>query len=170
MTRFSYVMTACFAALAFGAAAAFPPAPKLIWNASASVPIGLYAVRPAGKLHVTEIVIVRPPDSLALFLDKRRYLAKGVPMLKHILALPGQTVCRTDRTIAVDGSPVGKALDRDSHGRALPTWSGCRVIAAGEVFLMNWQSKDSFDGRYFGLLPASTIIGRADPLRTREGD
>ena len=28
---------------------------KLIWNASASVPIGLYAVHPAGALHVTEL-------------------------------------------------------------------------------------------------------------------
>ena len=29
--------------------------PRLIWNASASVPIGLYAVHPAGALHVTEL-------------------------------------------------------------------------------------------------------------------
>ena len=35
---------------------------------------------------------------------------------------------------------------------------------------MNWQSEDSFDGRYFGPLPASTIVGRADPLWTREED
>ena len=28
---------------------------------------------------------------------------------------------------------------------------------------MNWQSEDSLDGRYFGPLPASTIVGRADP-------
>jgi type IV secretory pathway protease TraF len=33
---------------------------------------------------------------------------------------------------------------------------------------MNWQSEDSFDGRYFGPLPVSTIAGRADPLWTRE--
>ena len=33
----------------------------------------------------------------------------------------------------------------------------------------NW-SKDSFDGRYFGPLPASTIVGRADPLWIREED
>ena len=29
---------------------------------------------------------------------------------------------------------------------------------------MNWRSEYSFDGRYFGPLPASTIVGRADPL------
>jgi type IV secretory pathway protease TraF len=29
---------------------------------------------------------------------------------------------------------------------------------------MNRRSKDSLDGRYFGPLAATTIIGRADPL------
>ena len=57
----------------------------------------------------------------------RRYLPKGVPMLKHILALPGQTVCRTDRTITVDGIAMGEALERDSLGRPLPDWQGCRA-------------------------------------------
>jgi len=97
MTRFGYVMTTYFALLGFACAAIFPVSPKFIWNASASVPIGLYAIRPAGTLQVTELVVVRPPDALASFLDERRYLPKGVPMLKRVLALPGQAVCRTDR-------------------------------------------------------------------------
>ena len=170
MTRFGYVMTTYFAVLGFAGAAIFPVSPKFIWNASASVPIGLYAIRPTGALQVTELVVVRPPTPLASFLDERRYLPKGVPMLKRILALPGQTVCRTDRTITVDGTAMGQALDHDRSGRALPVWRGCRVVAGDEVFLMNWQSEDSFDGRYFGPLPASTIAGRADPLWTREED
>jgi hypothetical protein len=45
-----------------------------------------------------------------------------------------------------------------------------RLIAAGEVFLMNRQSPDSLDGRYFGPLPTTTIVGRADPLWTHEKD
>jgi conjugative transfer signal peptidase TraF len=170
MTRFGYVMTTYFALLGFTGTALFPVSPKFVWNASASVPIGLYAIRPAGALQVTELVVVRPPTPLASFLDERRYLPKGVPMLKRILALPGQTVCRTDRTITVDGTAMGQALDHDRSGRALPIWRGCRVVAGDEVFLMNWQSEDSFDGRYFGPLPASTIVGRADPLWTREED
>ena len=35
-------------------------------------------------------------------------------------------------------------------------------------FLMNWQVRDSLDGRYFGPLPASSVIGRATPLYTDE--
>jgi conjugative transfer signal peptidase TraF len=140
------------------------PNPLLIWNASASVPIGLYAVRPAGNLHAGDLVLARPPDNVAAFLQERGYLAFGVPLLKHVLALPGQAVCRTGRTITVDDRAMGNALDRDHLGRDLPTWQGCRIIAQGEVFLMNPASPSSFDGRYFGLLPASAIVGRAIPL------
>ena len=170
MTRFGYVMTTYFALLGSVWAAIFPASPRFIWNASASVPIGLYAIHPTGALHVAELVVVQPPAALASFLDKRRYLAKGVPMLKRVLALPGQKVCRADRTITVDGVTMGEALDLDRMGRLLPNWAGCQVIARDEVFLMNWQSAASLDGRYFGPLPVSTITGRADPLWTREED
>jgi conjugative transfer signal peptidase TraF len=170
MTRFGWVMSTYFATVGVGLSAIFHPVPKLIWNASASVPVGLYAIHPADTLSVTELVVVRPPEPLAIFLAERRYLPKGVPLLKRILALPGQKVCRSDLTITVDGIAMGDALDRDSRGRKLPVWQGCRVVAPGEVFLMNWQSTDSLDGRYFGFLSASTIIGQADPLWTHEGE
>jgi len=170
MTRFGWGMMTYFAALGIGLTILIHPVPKLIWNASASIPIGLYALRPAGALRVTELVVITPPEPLATFLDKRRYLPKGVPLLKRVLALPGQTVCRIDRTITVDGVAMGDALDRDHLGRPLPVWQGCRVVAASDVFLMNWQSGDSLDGRYFGPLSATTIVGRADPLWTDEED
>jgi conjugative transfer signal peptidase TraF len=170
MTRFGWVMATYIAALAVTASAFVHPLPRLIWNASPSVPLGLYAVHPARALSVTELVVVRPPEDLAQFLADRRYLPAGVPMLKRVLALPGQSVCRSERTITVDGIAMGEALERDSHGRPLPVWQGCRRIADGQVFLMNWQSEDSLDGRYFGPLPRTTIVGRADPLWTQEDD
>jgi conjugative transfer signal peptidase TraF len=170
MTRFGWVLATCFAALSVGVSALFHPAPRLLWNASASVPIGLYAVHRAGALHVGELLVVMPPEPLATFLDQRRYLPKGVPLLKRVLALPGQTVCRIERTIIVDGLTIGDALGRDRLGRPLPVWQGCRLVAAGQVFLMNRLSSDSFDGRYFGPLPTTTIVGRADPLWTYDKD
>src|SRR6478672_13454702 len=77
--------------------------PHFIWNASNSVPIGLYRVQPATRLAATELVAVQPPELLAAFLDLNGYLPIGVPMLKRVLALPGQTVCRNGLTIALDG-------------------------------------------------------------------
>jgi len=142
--------------------------PIYIWNASKSVPIGLYQLQPATRLAVPDLVAVRAPEPLATFLDLNGYLPIGVPMLKRVLAVPGQTVCRKGLTISVDGIDMGDALPRDSRGRPLPVWQGCRVVDADELFLMNWQSADSLDGRYFGFVPNSSVIGKALPVWVRE--
>jgi type IV secretory pathway protease TraF len=72
-------------------------------------------------------------------------------VLKYVEALAGQTVCRIGRSATVDTIEMGDARERDSRGRELPVWQGCRVIGLGAVF----------DGRYFGPLPATTPVGRA---------
>jgi conjugative transfer signal peptidase TraF len=164
MTRFGAVMTTYFAVLATGLSALFHPSPRLIWNASASVPVGLYRIRPAEPLRIGELAVAMPPEPLASYLADRGYLPEGVPLLKHILALAGQTVCRTGNTVTVDGATVGRALAGDWRGRKLPIWQGCQLLAAGRVFLMNVQSEHSLDGRYFGPLATSAIVGRAVPL------
>lgn len=144
---------------------------KLLWNATASAPIGFYTIAPADRITVPELVAVQPPEPLAGFMVERGYVGRGVPLLKRVAGLPGQRVCRTGSTITVDGVEMGDALDRDRMGRDLPDWQGCLVIADGELFLMNWQVRDSLDGRYFGPIPASSVIGRALPLWTdEEGD
>ncbi|MCK1266905.1 S26 family signal peptidase [Bradyrhizobium sp. 49] len=169
MTGRLKTLTATFgAAAALVARTVLKPLPLYIWNASASVPIGLYRLRPARRFHVTELVAIQPPEPLATFLDLNGYLPVGVPMLKRVLALPGQTVCRNGLTISVDDITVGEARNRDGRGRPLPKWQGCRLVIDGELFLMNWQSDDSLDGRYFGFIPASAVIGRALPVWTWE--
>jgi conjugative transfer signal peptidase TraF len=168
MTR-RMTLTAMFA----GAAALIVPTvlemtPLYVWNASESVPIGLYRLQSADNLFVTELVALQPPEPLASFLDLNGYLPAGVPMLKRVVALPGQTVCRSGITVSVDAIEIGEARDRDGRGRPLPKWHGCRVVGEGELFVMNWQSANSLDGRYFGFLPASAVIGRALPVWTWE--
>ncbi|MGE0724476.1 MAG: S26 family signal peptidase [Alphaproteobacteria bacterium] len=168
MTRFGYVMTTYVAILAAGALIFLHPAPRLIWNITASTPTGLYALRPVGQLRTLELVAVRPPEPIASFLAEGGFLPRGVPLLKHVMALPGQTVCRAGDVVTVDGIDVGEARDRDHLGRLLPRWSGCRTLSPGDVFLMNPSVPDSLDGRYFGPLPATAIIARAVPLWTDE--
>ncbi len=140
------------------------PMPRLLWNASASVPIGLYGIEPPGKPAVTNLVVAAAPEPT--FFAERGYLPLGVPLIKRILALPGQSVCRNGLLITVDGKAVGTALAQDSLGRELPVWQGCRLIARDEVFLMNRDEAASLDGRYFGPIPVTAIVGRALPLWT----
>ena len=144
------------------------PVPWLVWNASESVPIGLYAVQPVHEFMVTDLVVAMPPEPLASLLAEGGYLPRGVPLIKRILALRGQTVCRNKLLISVDGIEMGAARERDHRGRLLPVWRGCRVLGQGQVFLMNWDQPASLDGRYFGPIPLSAILGRAEPLWTFE--
>lgn len=140
------------------------PPPQLIWNASPSVPMGFYRVRVGDPVSRGDLAVVAPPPTIASFLDKGGYLPLGLPLLKRVAALPGQTVCRTGDTISIDGDAVAVAQTSDRLGRALPVWTGCRTLAADQLFFLNADREDSLDGRYFGPLPAATVIGRATPM------
>ena len=168
MTRFGYVMTTYFTVMLIGGLSFVHISPRLIWNASASTPIGLYSLDRPAHLEVTDLVALDAPEPLASFLAQRGYLPRGVPLLKRVAGLPGQQVCRVGTRVTVDGVAIGEALDRDRLGRELPVWQGCQRIADGEIFLMNWSVEDSLDGRYFGLIPTSSIIGSATPMWTNE--
>ena len=74
--------------------AVIKPAPLLLWNASPSAPLGLYALQPSRALRVGDLVAVRPPAPLARWLALRRYLPLRVPLLKHIAALKRLCKCR----------------------------------------------------------------------------
>jgi conjugative transfer signal peptidase TraF len=140
--------------------------PSFVWNVSGSASTGLYRVRPAPRLTVTTLAVAYPPEPLATWLSDGRYLPHGVPLLKPVLALGGQTVCRAGPFITVDGRDAGAAQERDHRGRPLPVWQGCRIVRDNEVFLMNPSEPASLDGRYFGPIPVSAIAGRAEPLWT----
>lgn len=163
--KFIFALIALSAALTL-APVVFDWRPRLIWNASASVPVGLYYASPAGRLEVGDVVAVTPPMALADFLAKRGYLPRYVPLIKHVLALSGTLVCRKGATIFIGSKPVGQARGHDRLGRSLPRWQGCRLLHEGEIFLMNPDAPDSFDGRYFGPLPVTAITVTLTPLWT----
>lgn len=142
--------------------------PKLIWNASASAPVGLYWVQPGRALDVPDLVVAAPPEHVSAVLADHTDLPPGAPLLKWVLGLPGQTICRTGVTITVDGVMMGDAQSHDRRGRPLPDWQGCQLIAPARVFLMNWEVPDSLDGRYFGTVPITSILGHAVPIWTDE--
>ncbi|MAX75070.1 MAG: S26 family signal peptidase [Nioella sp.] len=138
--------------------------PRVLWNASASVPIGLYRLHPLEQVTIGDLVAVQPPPALSDYLDARGYLPRGVPLLKRVVALESALVCRSGDRIIVDHLRLGHALAQDRNGRDLPIWQGCHRLAAGEVFLMNPDAPDSLDGRYFGPLPRTAITARLTPL------
>jgi conjugative transfer signal peptidase TraF len=147
---------------------ALPVSRVLVWNTTASIPTGLYWIRDKPHRYVGERIAVEPPPELRRMLAERGYLTTNVPLLKRVAALGGQTVCRVGVRITIDGQFVGVARQRDRMDRALPSWSGCQRLRRDQIFVMNPAAPDSFDGRYFGMLHASDVIGRATPFWTDE--
>lgn len=152
---------------ALGLTIARPPLPRLVWNASASAPIGLYAVSPGTAPGRGDIVIAWPPTEARQLAAHRRYLPANVPLMKRVVAVAGDTICAADRTVTVNGRPVAQRRAADAAGRSLPAWQGCIRLAPGAVFLLMTETPDSFDGRYFGPTDARDAIGRATPLWLR---
>lgn len=148
------------------ASAAVDAQPVLVWNATASAPIGLYRVRPVGDrpLRIGALVLIRPDAANARLYAERGYLPLGVTLLKRVVAVAGQSVCERDGVLSIDERHVADALPTDGQGRPLVAWSGCRPLRDGEVFVLMATVLASLDGRYFGPTPVRSVVGRATPL------
>lgn len=141
-----------------------PHAPLVVWNATASAPIGLYRVLAATPLRRGDLVLAFLPLGAARLAAERGYLPFGTPLVKHIAALGGDRICANRRLVTVDGLKAATQLVHDGEGRALPAWHGCRLLDDQQVFLLNGTVSHSFDGRYFGAIPRSNIVGKLRPL------
>jgi len=140
------------------------PKPWLVWNVTASAPLGLYRSA-SGPVARGDWVLVTAPHDARELAAVRHYLPRNVPMVKQIAALGGDTVCRFKETVSVNAVVRAVALERDRFGRPLPRWRGCTLLRPGQVFLLT-APPASFDGRYFGPVPANNLIERIEPLWT----
>lgn len=140
--------------------------PRIVWNGSASVARGLYRIDP-GPVRTGDLVLTRLPAWADHLAWERGYYPPDIPVLKRIAAVQGDRICRLGERIFVNGAPVATAQITDSLGYEMPSWSGCRVLDADKILLIN-AHPGSFDGRYFGATDRSLVMGRAIPLWTRD--
>ncbi|PKP79810.1 MAG: hypothetical protein CVT79_17890 [Alphaproteobacteria bacterium HGW-Alphaproteobacteria-18] len=154
-------------ALVLGASATvfglvFNPAAKLIWNRSASAPQGLYWLRDA-PLSKGRWAVLSASSGPAQWAAARGYIGEDWPLLKQVSGLPGDTICREGTAVSINHQPAAQALLYDGMGRDLPSWDGCAMLEASEVFLLS-PHPSSLDGRYFGAVREADILGVAVPL------
>jgi len=142
------------------------PAPRIVWNASASAPIGFWHIHPDVPIHTGDMVLAHTPASVRQLAARRRYIPANVPLLKRVAAQDGDSVCALGKRIFIDGRRAAVRRAVDPHGRPLPWWSGCEHLRGGRFFLL-MDAPDSFDSRYFGPVDEAAIIGRATPLWLR---
>ena len=136
--------------------------PVIIYNPSNSVPSGFY-VRATELLRPGMYVTVQAVRVAPEYAAARDYADPTDRFLKRVAAMPGQVVCAEGDVISIDGVEAASREERDSMGRTLPSWRGCRTLAADEVFLLG-DTHDSFDGRYWGPISTDLITGIWTPL------
>lgn len=138
------------------------PEPRMVYNPSASAPVGWYRVLPADTYRRGDLVLASLPEEIMRLADARGYLPHDVPVIKTIWAVAGDEYCVSDRIISFSEQPPLRALRADSAGRRMPLLErGCHAVGAGEVFLASVRTDASFDSRYFGPVSTSDVLGLA---------
>jgi len=165
MKRRALLMTGASIGLAlFGLV--FSPMDRLIWNRTGSAPQGLYWLSDEPITH-GRWVVVSARSAEAQWAEDHGFVGRNWPLLKQIAGLPGDEICRSGVEVSINGMPVAAARERDSMGRDLPVWQGCVLLNEGQVFLLA-PHPDSLDGRYFGAMQRSDLVGVAHPLVTSD--
>lgn len=147
----------------FGTSTAF----GLRINTTGSMPKGIYriAARPVTRGSIVELCL--PSQNVAAKLMRVRgyehagYCPSGLaPLIKPVAAVAGDIITLTDAGVSVNGNaiPSTKTYSRDSAGRELPRWpGGTYSVPAGQLWLISNFSPYSFDSRYFGPVPTSSV-------------
>lgn len=141
-----------------------------------SVPRGFYLYTD-DPVEIGQLATFCPPEDAAAYALERGYLHRGncpggvAPLGKYVLAGPGDTVVIREEGVRVNGRAVpGSAVyHRDRMGRELPHYAfGEHIVGPDSLFMFSSHHPRSFDSRYFGPVPASSIISTARPLWTEE--
>lgn len=138
--------------------------PKLFLNLSASMPQGIYGLRPLQELKRGTLVLFHVPPKTKDALRGRPWLREDSLLIKPIAALPGDSVCLLEHEALVRGEIMGNIYREDSEGLPLPRQRGCFIVDQDMVFPLSTHTAHSFDGRYFGEISLKEVLGEATPL------
>jgi conjugative transfer signal peptidase TraF len=141
-------------------------------NLTNSLPLGIYRVVP---LRTASYVAFCMPNDAGRLSVARGYRPigscseGGAPLLKQLVANPGDHVAVSAAGIAVNGVllPNTQALNQDRAGRALRPWAfGDYVVAPGELWVASTSNRYSYDSRYYGPVNAQQVLGGLQSVLT----
>jgi len=143
----------------------------LRWNASPSMPRGLFLLVPRPPTH-GDMVLACPPPQAACLAVERHYTSRDGPcacrsaaVLKYVAGAPGDRITLERTGTRINGIPLPNSAQRhhDSSGRLVLCTTGNFVLAPHHFWLTGLDAR-SWDSRYFGPVPAHSIRGVVRPL------
>ncbi|WP_312916584.1 signal peptidase I [Stenotrophomonas sp.] len=104
--------------------------------------------------------------------------ADGTRLIKRVVAVAGDRVQLHDGYLSINGQPLQHALAGELFGNKQvsldleegggPDIAGI-TIPAGKLLVLGDHRGNSFDGRFFGLVDADTVYGKAVAVYWRRG-
>ena len=160
--------------IVLGAMAALAHLTGVVINFTASLPLGLYRTIDVPVVRGVYVQFCPPPSALFDEAARRGYLHAGfcpggyLPLLKRVLAVPGDRVRVAPEGVRVNGQrvPFSESMQVDGSGRSMPRYVQDRVLSVSELMLMSDISSVSFDGRYFGPIDRSQVQAVIEPIYT----
>ena len=137
------------------------PRPVFVWNVSASAVIGLYFVSSKSGLERGDMAALWLPPRARRLAAERRYLPQNIAAIKRVVGVAGDSVCALGTRISVNGTWIADRHALDGKGRPMPWWQNCKRLGKDDLFLLNEEAANSFDGRYIGISKTSDVIGEA---------
>ncbi len=140
-------------------------------NTSPSYPPGLWRIEALDRpVRTGDLVFICPPDT-SVFEQafERGYLRRGLcpsglsPLIKTVVAMTNQKI-EVGRSVSIDGNTLEHSIVSpfDGAGRRLDPFVG-GFVPRGYLFLHS-NFGASYDSRYFGPVPASGVLGLAQPI------
>ena len=105
--------------------------------------------------------------------------ADGTRLIKRVVAVAGDRVQLHDGYLSINEQPLRQAVARELFGSKQvqldlqdgggPDINGI-TIPAGKLLVVGDHRGNSFDGRFFGLVDADTVYGKAVAVYWRRGE
>lgn len=119
-------------------------------------------------VHEGDIVVFSHPP-----LDQCGGPQESGPLVKRVIALPGQTIYSSGNSIYIDGRRLAEPYlpPYDPLGRPIPNATSQHPyrVPPGEFYVLGDNRSDSCDSRYWGPIEGSSIIGKVVLLLWHDG-
>lgn len=131
------------------------------YQVSRSMPRGFYFIKPVHRLRHGDIVIFHPPTLALTFLIQKGLVPENGILMKNVMGIPGDYVCKKNHRIWINHRYIAPVYIHGLNQEYLPSKPFCQTLTKNQYLLMSTYISRSFDGRYFGPVSKSRIIGKA---------
>lgn len=137
---------------------------KYIINPSKSLTRGIYKTFPVETINKGDIVVFNIPNDIKKMAKEREYILKDAQTLMKIVAATKDDIVTIEKgELFINGISWGKMAYKDSHLRRLDPKNEKELQPkSDDEYLLLSKVRNSFDGRYIGIIKRKDIIYKAE--------